>query len=70
MKTQIKAISKQGVLFDDMHADNMMWNEETQSIQIIDTDFFKKVDNNPNLNDINYQKFSSAIQHTIDERVY
>lgn len=62
-------ISKQGIIFDDMHDDNVMWNEETQRIQIIDTDFFKRTENNPNLNNINYQRFARTIQYMIDSRI-
>lgn len=62
-------ISKQGIIFDDMHDDNVMWNEETQRIQIIDTDFFKKTENNLNLNNINYQRFARTIQYMIDSRI-
>lgn len=69
-KHSIKAISEQGILFDDLHDDNVMWNEETQNIQIIDTDFFKKADNISDLNDINYQKFSNTIRYMINVRVY
>lgn len=62
-------ISKQGIIFDDIHDDNVMWNEETQRIQIIDTDFFKKTENNPNLDNINYQRFARTIQYMIDSRI-
>lgn len=62
-------LSKQNIMFNDIHDDNIMWNEETQSIQIIDTDFFRKISNNPNLNNINYQKFSITLQCMINSRI-
>ena len=65
----VEEISKQNIMFDDMHDDNVMWNEETQSIQIIDTDFFKKMKDNSSLNDVNYQRFAGTIQHMIDSRI-
>jgi len=62
----IREISEQGVIFDDMHYDNMMWNEETHSIQIIDTDFFKKSNeiSIENINNTNLKKFASEIMKT------
>lgn len=68
-KQGIAEISEQNIMFDDMHDDNIMWNEETQSIQIIDTDFFKKIEDNSNLNNINCQSFSRTIQYMIDSRI-
>ena len=65
----VREISKQGIMFDDMHDDNVMWNEESQKIQIIDTDFFKRTENNTNLNNINYQRFARTIQYMIDSRI-
>lgn len=65
----IGEISKQAIIFDDMHDDNVMWNEETQSIQIIDTDFFKRADDNSDLNNLNYQKFARTIQYIINSRI-
>lgn len=65
----IREISEQNIMFDDMHDDNVMWNEDTQTIQIIDTDFFKKVNDNTNLYSINYQIFCRTIQYIIDSRI-
>ncbi|MBO5479293.1 MAG: hypothetical protein J6A04_06390 [Clostridia bacterium] len=67
---EIRKISEQAIMFDDMHDDNIMWNEETKSIQIIDTDFFKKIEDSSSLNNVNYLKFSREIQHMIDSQIY
>lgn len=37
----IEELAEQGIIFDDMHFDNMMWDEKEECIKIIDTDFFK-----------------------------
>lgn len=55
----IEKTSEQGILFDDMHFDNIMWDEENEKIRIIDTDFFKKTDEPQKRN---ISKFNSAIQ--------
>lgn len=60
----IKKISEQGVIFNDMHSDNLMWNEESKKIQIIDTDFFKKTDQPTERNIL---KFDLAIQNMLYE---
>lgn len=65
----IRKISEKAIMFDDMHDDNVMWNEETQSIQIIDTDFFKRTDDNSNLYNVNYQRFAETIQHMINSLI-
>ena len=46
-----------------------MWNEETQKIQIIDTDFFKRTEDNLNLNNTNYRRFAGIIQYMIDSKI-
>lgn len=43
-QTGIERLSEQKIIFDDMHYDNMMWDDEDKSIKIIDTDFFKLAD--------------------------
>lgn len=63
----VEEISKQGIIFEDMHDDNVMWNEETQKIQIIDTDFFKRTEDN--LNNTNYRRFAGIIQYMIDSKI-
>ena len=65
----VEEISKQGIIFEDMHDDNVMWNEETQKIQIIDTDFFKRTEDNLNLNNTNYRRFAGIIQYMIDSKI-
>lgn len=65
----VQEVSEQGILFDDLHDDNVMWNDETQNIQIIDTDFFRKVDDISNLNETNYSRFANAIQNMINSRI-
>ena len=65
----VEEISEQGIIFEDMHDDNVMWNEETQKIQIIDTDFFKRTEDNLNLNNTNYRRFSGVIQYMIDSKI-
>lgn len=40
----IEELSQQKIAFDDMHFDNIMWDEENHAIKIIDTDFFKFAD--------------------------
>ena len=68
-KQGITRISEQNIMCDDMHDDNIMWNEETQSIQIIDTDFFKRTEGNSDLNDSNWKRFSKTIEDMIDSRI-
>lgn len=60
-KNDIGEISDQKILFEDMHYDNVMWDEETKSIRIIDTDFFVKVDDNVDVVHSNNIKFDSSI---------
>lgn len=43
-QTGIEDLSEQKIIFEDMHYDNMMWDDEDKSIKIIDTDFFKLSD--------------------------
>ena len=38
----LKENTDQNILFDDMHDDNIMWDDEAKSIKIKDTDFLKK----------------------------
>ena len=40
----IRKISENGIMFDDLHYDNIMWNEKEKKIKINDKDFFKKTD--------------------------
>jgi hypothetical protein len=65
----ITEISRQNVLFDDLHSDNIMWNTQTHSIQIIDTDFFKTNENMQNLNEFNSQSFASSVQQIISSQI-
>lgn len=43
-QTGIEELSEQKIIFEDMHYDNMMWDDEDKSIKIIDTDFFELAD--------------------------
>ena len=52
-----------------MHDDNIMWDDESKSIKIIDTDFFKKINEKSNLKNINYQSFAGTLQGIIDAKI-
>lgn len=65
-KNDIGEISDQKILFEDMHYDNVMWDEENKNIRIIDTDFFVKVDNNVDVLHSNNMKFDSSIISMIE----
>jgi len=52
-----------------MHDDNIMWDDEAKSIKIKDTDFFKKINENSNLKNINYQSFAGTLQGIIDAKI-
>lgn len=60
----INELSEQKIAFDDMHFDNMMWDEENKSIKIIDTDFFKFAEeiSTEELNKSNQTKFNNQIE--------
>lgn len=66
----IKELSEQKIAFDDMHFDNMMWDEENKSIRIIDTDFFKLAEeiSTEELNKSNQIKFNNQIETLIGLR--
>lgn len=66
----IEDLSEQKIAFDDMHFDNMMWDEEHESIKIIDTDFFKFAEEIPTqrLNNSNQTKFNNQIETLIGIR--
>lgn len=66
----IKELSEQKIVFDDMHFDNMMWDEENKSIRIIDTDFFKFAEeiSTEELNKSNKTKFNNQIETLIGLR--
>lgn len=69
LKLGIQEISEQGIIFEDLHCDNIMWNKGNQSFQIIDTDFFKKIENVPDLNEVNYKKFTNQIISLIEWKI-
>lgn len=69
MKFGVNEVSKKGIIFEDLHEDNLMWNEETQSIQIIDTDFFEITEETQGLASSNFEKLSMAIKSIIDSRI-
>lgn len=65
----LKENTDQNILFEDMHDDNIMWDDEAKSIKIKDTDFFKKINENSNLKNINYQSFAGTLQGIIDAKI-
>lgn len=69
-QSDISELSNQKIMFEDMHYDNIMWNTEKQKIQIIDTDFFKRLPNVSDINGINSKKFSEAIRNMIEPIIY
>lgn len=66
----IKELSEQKIAFDDMHFDNIMWDEKNKSIRIIDTDFFKLAEeiSTEELNKSNQIKFNNQIETLIGLR--
>ncbi len=72
LKTSIKKaelgvsqVSEQGFRFNDMHADNIMWDTKNKSIKIIDTDFFQKSSDISDIANSNFRTFDSEIQMMI-----
>lgn len=66
----IKELSEQKIVFDDMHFNNMMWDEENESIRIIDTDFFKIAEeiSTEEIEKSNHMKFNNQIETLIGLR--
>lgn len=62
----IRKISENGIMFDDLHYDNIMWNEKEKKIQIIDTDFFKKTDRPQ---ERNMSKFDTSISNILSDYI-
>ena len=40
----IRKISEEGILFNDFNHGGLMWDEDSKTIKIIDTDFFEKIE--------------------------
>ncbi len=66
----IKELSEQRISFNDMHFDNIMWDEEHKEIKIIDTDFYNFVDEYTpeELYKSNLTKFNNQIETLIGIR--
>lgn len=69
VEKDIYELSKQNIMLDDIRDNDIMWNKKTQEIQIVDTDFFKRVYDNPNLSSINYKKFAKTMSSIIDSEL-
>ncbi len=71
-ETGIDSLSEQKIVFEDMHYDNMMWDDEDNSIKIIDTDFFRLADDMSieEIKESNLSKFNGAMETIIGLKDY
>lgn len=71
-ENDIKEIADKKVIFEDMHFDNIMWNEEKNTIQIIDTDFFDKSEglSYDEIYSANSRKFAQSITDMLGLKIF